>query len=287
MSIKIPDQLNIIIRTSIPGFQEIEYKPSMTIKDIDEKDVKFNPLIQLKQYVVNKIPEEYRIKQFFNKGLFQSLLNYTGSIPAKNLIQAMRYGYIDDNINVTLNSIFPVGSVIHIDKKPYVIADHQWTTGDWKIKGSQTELSQLPKSVIIGNNYSGPPVIPITTSVEPKVPQKVPGKKSIMPTRGGSNSNSKIIYKIIENKNNKTISPPKLAYVVVIDMELYKGTTLTPEQISQAKCNSRYNAIRKAFAEFTGKPYVIPPVYPVSVNNTKRNKEPVKGGKRKTRRNIK
>ena len=69
-------------------------------------------------------------------------------------------------------------------------------------------------------------------------------------------------------------------------MELYKGSTLTPEQISEAKCNSRYNAIRKAFAEFRGKPYVIKPVYPVSVNNTNKNKEPVKGGK-KTRRKIK
>jgi hypothetical protein len=555
MSIKFPDQLNIIIRTSIPGFQEIEYKPSMTIKGSSEKDVKFNPLIQLNQYIINNIPEEYRIKQFFNKGLFQSLLNYTGATPAKDLLQATRYGYVDNNINVTLNSIFPVGSVIYIDNKEYVIADHQWTRGDWKIKGSRSQLTQLPKSVIVGNNYTGPSVIPITTSIPPKVPAKVPAKaaeaapsvaqsasiaatsaasavrsaaiaapsvaqsaatsaaaavrsaaesaqstlrsaaksaqsaaqkaaqsattaaqsaaqsvqsaaqkaaqsvqsaaqksaqsatqsatsavrsaasavrsavrssteapteapieeptqestessteaptqestettqptsetnnkrkimcmskdkdpvkcnskkdylrqarifhpdnnfdclkdstvkmqklnnlcpsdsfhskpesesradsepradsesradfepradfqpeaesetrpgpKSIMFNRGGSNSNSKIIYKIIENKNNKNTYQPKLTYVVVIDMELYKGTTLTPEQISEAKCNSRYNAIRKAFAEFTGKPYVIPPVYPVSVNNTKKNKEPVKGGKRKTRRNMK
>jgi hypothetical protein len=533
MSIKFPDQLTIIIRTSIPGFQEIEYKPFMTIKGSSEKDVKFNPLIQLNQYVINNIPEEYRIKQFFNKGLFQSLLNYTGATPAKDLLQATRYGYVDNNINVTLNSIFPVGSVIYIDNKEYLIADHQWTRGDWKIKGTQSQLRQLPKSVIVGNNYSGPPVIPITTSVPPKAPAKVPadgpsvaqsastaamsvasaaatsaatsaaavrsaataapsvaqsaasavrsaaqsaqstlrsaaqsassaaqsvttsattaaqsalrsaqtaaksaataaqlairsaqtaaasavrssttspteaptqestessteaptqestetteptsetnnkrkimcmskdkdpvkcnskkdylrqarifhpdnnfdclkdstvkmqklnnlcpsesfqpkpesepsadsesradsrsepedepepesetrsGPKSIMFNRGGSNSNSKIIYKIIENKNNKNTYQPKLAYVVVIDMELYKGTTLTPEQISEAKCNSRYNAIRKAFAEFTGKPYVIPPVYPVSVNNTKKNKEPVKGGKRKTRKNTK
>jgi hypothetical protein len=513
MSIKFPDQLTIIIRTSIPGFQEIEYKPSMTIKGSSEKDVKFNPLIQLNQYVINNIPEEYRIKQFFNKGLFQSLLNYTGATPAKDLLQATRYGYVDNNINVTLNSIFPVGSVIYIDNKQYVIADHQWTRGDWKIKGTQSQLIQLPKSVIVGNNYTGPPVIPITTSIPPKVPAKVPangpsvaqsastaatsaasavrsaaiaapsvaqsaatsaaaavrsaaeaaqstlrsaaesattaaasaaqsaqaaasatqsatsaatsavrsavtsyteapteeptqestesstqaptqesrettqptsetnnkrkimcmskdkdpvkcnskkdyliqarifhpdnnfdclkdstvkmqklnnlcpsesfqpkqetertsdyepraesdfepeadsqpeaesetrpGPKSIMFNRGGSNSNSKIIYKIIENKNNKNTYQPKLEYVVVIDMELYKGTTLTPEQISEAKCNSRYNAIRKAFAEFTGKPYVIKPVYPVSVNNTKKNKEPAKGGKRKTRRNMK
>jgi len=159
MSIKFPDQLNIIIRTSIPGFQEIEYKPSMTIKDTNEKDVMFNPLIKLNESVVSKIPQEYKIKEFFNKGLFQSLLNYTGGTPAKDLIHATRYGYVDNNINVTLNSIFPVGSVIYIDKKPYVIADHQWTTGDWKIKGTESQLRNFPNSVIVGNNYSGPPVI--------------------------------------------------------------------------------------------------------------------------------
>jgi hypothetical protein len=181
-----PDQLNIIIRTSVPGFQRIEYKPSMTIKDSDEKGVKFNPLIKLHQSTINKIPQEYRIKQFFNKGLFQSLLNYNGGTPAKNLFQATRNGYVDNNINVTLNSIFPTGSVIYIGKNPYVIADHQWTTGDWKIDVKQKkqeidpnkvvdpqlysqlvrdeiisgeeELSQLPESIIVGNNYSGPPV---------------------------------------------------------------------------------------------------------------------------------
>ena len=63
-------------------------------------------------------------------------------------------------------------------------------------------------------------------------------------------------------------------------MEVHPGTSLTPEQINEYKCNSKYNAIRKAFSEFTGKPYIIPPVY----TKTKKNKEPVKGG---TRKNIK
>ena len=181
-----PDQLNIIIRTSVPGYQKIEYKPSMTIKDSDEKSVKFNPLIKLHQSTIDKIPQEYRIKEFFNKGLFQSLLNYNGGTPAKNLVQATRYGYVDNNINVTLNSIFPTGSVIYIGKTPYVIADHQWTTGDWKIEikqkkqqidpnkvvdpqlytqlvkdeiiSGEEQLNQLPESIIVGNNYSGPPV---------------------------------------------------------------------------------------------------------------------------------
>ena len=53
-------------------------------------------------------------------------------------------------------------------------------------------------------------------------------------------------------------------------MELHPGTSLTPQQISQSKCSNRYNSIRKSFAEFTGRPYVIPPVYPTNQNTRKR-----------------
>ena len=59
----IPDQLNIKIRTSIPGYQMLKYNPSMTIKNIDEKSVRFNPLIKLNTSVINKIPEKYKIIQ--------------------------------------------------------------------------------------------------------------------------------------------------------------------------------------------------------------------------------
>jgi hypothetical protein len=80
----------------------------------------------------------------------------------------------------------------------------------------------------------------------------------------------------------------KIAYSITIDMELHPGTSLTPKQISESKCNSRYNSIRKAFAEFTGRPYIIPPVYNTATNttnNTTRKNDGQTGGRsRKTRR---
>ena len=181
--VKVPDQLNITIRTSIPGYQMINYKPSMTINNTDETIVRFNPLIKLKQPLLDKIPKDYKIKQFFNKSLFQSLLNYNGGIPVKSLLQATRSGIVDNNINVTLNEIFPVGSVITIAKKQYVIGDVQWTSGNWKIDikqkkteidpnkitdpvlytqlvnneiiSGEEELSQIPQSILTGSNYVG------------------------------------------------------------------------------------------------------------------------------------
>jgi len=129
------------------------------------------------------MPDDYRIKQFFNKGLFDSLLTHNGGNAAKNLIYATKAGYIDNNIKVTLNTIFPVNSVIYIGKNPYAIGDVQWTSGNWilnvkhnndgietnKINNSQSSnklvkeeiiadkklLYKFPNLVRFGNNYIG------------------------------------------------------------------------------------------------------------------------------------
>jgi hypothetical protein len=53
----------------------------------------------------------------------------------------------------------------------------------------------------------------------------------------------------------------KIAYGITVDLELHEGTSLTPQQIMESKCNNKYNNIRKSYAEFVGKPYVLPPVY--------------------------
>jgi hypothetical protein len=181
----VPNQLNITINTSIPGYQKIKYTPSMTIKNIksDDKTVRFEPLMKLNKSIIDKIPEDIRQKQFFNKGLFDSLLNYTNGRRAKNLLQAIHYGYIDNNIKVTLKSIFPDNSIIYIANKPYTIADVQWSNGDWKVDTKQKkeqidpskitdpylystivrediisgeqQLDQLPPSVLYGSNFTG------------------------------------------------------------------------------------------------------------------------------------
>jgi hypothetical protein len=68
------------------------------------------------------------------------------------------------------------------------------------------------------------------------------------------------------------------------------------------KCQQKWNAIRRAYASFVGKPYVIPPIYKKTAKNrevvsnqnkTQNNKEAInngtqkagvyKGGKNKTR----
>ena len=182
----IPNQLNVIINTSVPGYQKIEYKPYMTIPDIskDDKKIMFNPLVKLNKSYVDKVPENLRKKQFFNKGLFDSLLNFTNGTKASSLLEATRNGFVDNNIKITLDAIFPENNVMYINKKPYAIADVQWSKGNWKIDtkikkyqldsskitdsalyqtvvkdeiiSGENQLQSLPQAIIYGTNYTGP-----------------------------------------------------------------------------------------------------------------------------------
>ena len=138
----IQNELKITINTSIPGFQTIKYNPSMTLKDAKNiSSLYFNPLVKLDKSVIEKVPENLRIKEFFNQGLFESLINAHGMVYEKTLKEATKKGYIDNNISVTLDTIFPVNSIIYINAEPYVIADVQWRKGAWKVSTPLTPPS--------------------------------------------------------------------------------------------------------------------------------------------------
>jgi hypothetical protein len=71
-----------------------------------------------------------------------------------------------------------------------------------------------------------------------------------------------------------TLQPEKessVSYHITLDVEFIKGISVTKEQIDQSKCSSKWNAVRKAFANFTGRKYVVKPVYSYDV--TKKNYE--------------
>jgi hypothetical protein len=142
----IPKQLDIIILTSIPGYQEINYTPSMTIQNTSDKTVKFNPLYKLNKDILKKFTKENSAKQFVSKALFDSLLRSLRVRPATSLLEATDLGFVDNNINITLEGLFPAQSVIYINNQPYVICDVQWNYGDWRIKIE-------PKKVLTGPNY--------------------------------------------------------------------------------------------------------------------------------------
>ena len=150
----IPKQLDIIILTSIPGYQEINYTPSMTIQYTSDKTVQFNPLYKLNKDILKKFTKENSAKQFVSKALFDSLLRSLRVRPATSLLEATDLGFVDNNINITLEALFPAQSVIYINNQPYVICDVQWNYGDWRIKIE-------PKKVLTGPNYVEAPRPPL------------------------------------------------------------------------------------------------------------------------------
>ena len=44
-------------------------------------------------------------------------------------------------------------------------------------------------------------------------------------------------------------------------MDLYPGTSIPPEELPKLRCKQKWNSVLKAYSDFTGKPYVINPVY--------------------------
>ena len=76
--------------------------------------------------------------------------------------------------------------------------------------------------------------------------------------------NQKINPYLVQNmiKNENDLDPSQLAYFIKVDLELYPGTSITPNQMKNLKCRNKWNAIRKSYANFIGRPYVISPIYP-------------------------
>jgi hypothetical protein len=76
---------------------------------------------------------------------------------------------------------------------------------------------------------------------------------------GATNNNGTASSKFLKKEDNQ--DSIQISFHITIDMELQKGTTLSKKQISNIKCIKAWNKVRKSFAEFSGRKYVIPPVY--------------------------
>ena len=134
--LKPPTRLKIKLKTNVPGFGEINYNPgkmTLTKGGEDDSNIFFNPLIKLSTQAVNRAPESIRQLQFCNKGYFASLINSLNQTPAKNLVEATNRGYIRNNIDITLRTLFPPETVIKLGGKKYTIAAVDSDSDEWHI----------------------------------------------------------------------------------------------------------------------------------------------------------
>jgi hypothetical protein len=90
-------------------------------------------------------------------------------------------------------------------------------------------------------------------------------EKSIM--KGGVNYHSIILG---DPRRYRKIEESKYCYRVSVELELYLGDTLSMHDKETAKCRRKWNSVRKAYADFMGLKYVVPPV----VSNAPKNTSP-------------
>ena len=136
---------------------------------------------------------------------------------------------------------------------------------------SNVASSATPAVPLIENSPSPPP---------PSPPQAGGLYRNSNPyNRPYSNPYNKPAYKMEKTgeKDNSNIS-----YYITIDMELQPGLTLTPKELKESQCRQKWNSVRKAYAGFTGQPYVIKPLY--QMNKTTKNKEEQSTNKNNTQK---
>jgi hypothetical protein len=148
----VPNTLTIYIKTRIPNYTKLLYEPFMTVPTSKSNTVYFDPLVKYIKGAIQDIPKEAppysKYTQFFEANQFDSLVNRFISKtfnfqknPLKllnlqrerTLDQAIEEDLINENIKLTLSSLFKRNGIFYINKRPYTILDRHWKTNGWVI----------------------------------------------------------------------------------------------------------------------------------------------------------
>jgi hypothetical protein len=160
-----PRLIFIRVKTNVPGYQSFTFKPFMTVPSMkDEKFIKengnnvyFYALKKLDKELIIKLPDNASV--FFEKSLFKCLLNFHGNQKEKTIDYATEYGYVDANIQILLDTLFPKDRTgkFYIQTKndvlvPYTVVSTMWTKGDWMLDGKGS--NKLPNNIKYGSSYT-------------------------------------------------------------------------------------------------------------------------------------
>ncbi len=183
----IPNILTIYINTRIPGYQKLTYKPSMTLPNSSGNNVYFDPLVKLSKSVIQSFPQtdnkkKEMVAQFFNKGLFETMINrslssiFSGQLLDKpgdtlnsKLKRAVEKNTINQNIKLTLETLFRPNNIITIGGKPYTIYSYHWDEGDWKV---DTKLYTMNNRVVNATAFGRNQPIVIQNFMGPAAPNE-------------------------------------------------------------------------------------------------------------------
>ena len=130
----VPDELDIILHTSVPLLGKFYFSPDMSIKNeklITQKDLIFNPLIKLDPNSLKDIPDyEQRVSHFFNRTSYESMVfNYSSmsllklsKYDIKKKTNSLQYNdNINNNLSFVLDTIFEPGQTLYLGGKSFTI----------------------------------------------------------------------------------------------------------------------------------------------------------------------
>lgn len=149
----VPDELDIILHTSVPLLGKFYYSPSMSIKKenlITQKNLIFNPLIKLDPNLLKNIPDyEQRVSHFFNRTSFETMVYNYSSIQlfkiSKYDIQKKKNSLqfndnINNNLSFVLDTIFEPGQTLYLGGKSFTIVFY-------KIKSKKPRITNKIDSI--------------------------------------------------------------------------------------------------------------------------------------------
>ena len=182
----IPTKLQIVVETNLPHFtpfriedvqsngsnpfisapkrgilnenccKKFKYDPQLTLPSAPSHNVYFNPLQPLDEEIIKKIPRKSRVLEFFNSQMFHKLNQYTRLFrpPIKSLKEATEKGIVDNNIRITLKTLFSTNSVFYINREKYYIEFFEWQEGNWALETSNPQL--YSEEELYGPNFNRP-----------------------------------------------------------------------------------------------------------------------------------
>jgi len=139
---KIPNSLIIYIKTRIPNYYKVNYEPFMTVPKDKSHTVYFDPLIKYYEGPIKNIPpgapKDALYTQFFEAAEFDTMINrilsdFRYMQKPRTLKQSYDEHVIDNNMNITLKTLFKNNNLFYINNKPYTIVGSHWNKNDWQI----------------------------------------------------------------------------------------------------------------------------------------------------------
>jgi hypothetical protein len=157
---KIPNTLIIYLKTRIANYYKINFDPSMLVPKVNSHTVYIDPLVKYTKSAIrdlpNDAPKEILLTQFFLPNQFDSLINrilsgFLSMQSKRTLEEAKSEGVIDNNIELTLDTLFRRNNVFYINNRPYTIVGNSWNKGDWEIDTKPVEKLITPFAPLKGD----------------------------------------------------------------------------------------------------------------------------------------